>query len=250
MPPTPPARGTGRGQQTTTTTVRAEPAPHRPGEKRGPLGLSRSSMTGAGAVGVGAIAFFLWRARKNAAASAAAAGTPTTTGTCPDGSTPDGNGNCPQNSQDFSGQLDTLQAEIAALQGALGGAGGGGGGGTTGTPTPTPPPGSPPPSGPTSPSWAFPAPGALTAYNQSATGYRLRWTAVHGPNGQVPTGYTVATYNSRGQLVDQFTTTGTSTAEYGRGGRGLPAGQYHTNVWANGGSRAPAHATVSVTLTK
>lgn len=116
-------------------------------------------------------------------------------------------------------------------QGGTGGSGGGvtGGGGS---------------------SWAFPAPAGLQAYDKSATGYRIKWKAVKGPQGQVPKGYTIATYDSGGHLVDQFNVSGTATAEYGKGGKGLPKGTYHSNVWADGGPKAPPHATVTVTVTK
>ena len=69
-----------------------------------------------------------------------------------------------------------------------------------------------------------------------------------GPSGQKPSTYTVATYNSGGQLVDEFVSGSTSTKEYGAGGKGLKSKtQYHSNVWANGGPVAPPHATVYVT---
>jgi len=98
--------------------------------------------------------------------------------------------------------------------------------------------------------WAYPAPTGLQVYDQAAKGTRLSWNAVTGPSGQHPNSYTVATYNAKGQLVDQFDTTAgnTNTAEYGRGGGGLPKGTYHTNVWANGGPVAPPHASVQYTL--
>ena len=68
--------------------------------------------------------------------------------------------------------------------------------------------------------------------------------------GRPPSGYTVATYNASGAEVDTFDTQAgnTNTAEYGKGGSGLPKGTYHSNVWANGGPKAPNHATVTVTL--
>lgn len=98
--------------------------------------------------------------------------------------------------------------------------------------------------------WAYPAPTGLQAYDMAAKGTRLSWNAVTGPQGQHPNAYTVATYDSKGKQVDQFTTTAgnTNTAEYGKGGKGLPKGTYHTNVWANGGPVAPPHATVQYTL--
>jgi hypothetical protein len=99
--------------------------------------------------------------------------------------------------------------------------------------------------------WSYPAPTGLQVYDQAKTGVRLSWNAVTGPSGQHPNSYTVATYNAKGQLVDQFDTTAgnTNTAEYGKGGKGLPKGTYHSNVWGNGGPVAPPHATVQYTLT-
>ena len=99
-------------------------------------------------------------------------------------------------------------------------------------------------------SWHYPAPTALTVVNKAAKGVSLSWNAVTGPSGQHPNSYTVATYDSKGKLIDQFDTTAgnTSTAEFGKGGKGLPKGTYHSNVWANGGPAAPPHATVQYTL--
>jgi hypothetical protein len=98
--------------------------------------------------------------------------------------------------------------------------------------------------------WSYPAPSGLQAYDTAAKGTRISWNAVTGPAGQHPNAYTVATYDSKGKLVDQFSTTAgnTNTAEYGKGGKGLPKGTYHTNVWANGGPVAPQHASVTYTL--
>ena len=99
--------------------------------------------------------------------------------------------------------------------------------------------------------WSYPAPSGLSTYDVAGSGVRLSWNAVTGPSGQHPNSYTVATYNSKGVLVDQFSTAAgnTNTAEYGKGGKGLPKGTYHTNVWANGGPVAPQHATVQYSLT-
>jgi hypothetical protein len=159
--------------------------------------------------------------------------------------------------------LQQQAADQAALSGATSGtAGGTSGGGTSGGgatdtsggsgsgapaggPAATPPPVTAPP---VNPKWSYPAPKGLAAYDIAAKGYRIRWTAVRGPGGQVPATYTVATYSSSGKQVDQFTTPSTDTAEYGQGGGGLAKGAYHTNVWANGGPQAPPHATVSVTV--
>lgn len=98
--------------------------------------------------------------------------------------------------------------------------------------------------------WAYPAPTGLQAYDLAAKGTRLSWNAVTGPSGQHPNSYTVQTWDSKNKLVDQFDTTAgnTNTAEYGKGGKGLPKGTYHSNVWANGGPVAPPHASVQYTL--
>jgi hypothetical protein len=56
-------------------------------------------------------------------------------------------------------------------------------------------------------------------------------------------GYTAALYNAAGTLVGEQDVTGTTASA-----SGLPKGTYHVNVWANGGSSAPAHSTVNVTL--
>ena len=130
--------------------------------------------------------------------------------------------------------------------GATDTSGGAGSGAPSGGPAPTPPPVHAPP---VNAKWSYPAPKGLHAVNVSDSGYGIAWTPVTGPGGQHPTGYTVATYNSRGQLVDQFASGATTTREYGKGGTGLtPGATYHTNVWANGGPQAPPHSTVTVTL--
>jgi endoglucanase len=100
-------------------------------------------------------------------------------------------------------------------------------------------------------SWAFPAPTGLTAHNISRKGYALKWNAVKGPNGQVPTSYTVMTKQLNGVKVNQFEAHSTSTLEYGKNGTGLhPGWTYKTFVWANGGPKAPPHSTVEATLKK
>lgn len=97
--------------------------------------------------------------------------------------------------------------------------------------------------------WKFPAPSGLRVSSVSNTGYSLSWNPVTGPQGQKPSSYTVATYQTNGVKVDQFISGSTSTKEYGAGGKGLhPGWSYHTNVWANGGPESPANASVSVTL--
>ncbi len=98
--------------------------------------------------------------------------------------------------------------------------------------------------------WHYPAPTGLTVVNNSGKGVSLSWNAVTGPTGQHPNSYTAATYDSKGKLVNQHQTTAgnTSTAEFGKTGKGLPRGTYHTNVWANGGPTPPPHSTVQYTL--
>jgi hypothetical protein len=96
--------------------------------------------------------------------------------------------------------------------------------------------------------WSFPKPDNLTYSNVTHSGYRLHWSPVRGPNGEVPSSYTVRTYRSDGKQVDLFTTALTSTSEYGQGGHGLPRGSYHTQVWANGGPVAPKGSDIWVTI--
>jgi len=100
--------------------------------------------------------------------------------------------------------------------------------------------------------WFYPAPAGLRSSAVSDSGYSLNWNAVTGPTGQHPNSYTVATYDSKNKLVDQFIVGAgnTATKEYGKGGKGLPRGTYHSNVWANGGPVAPPQSTVQVALLK
>jgi len=125
-------------------------------------------------------------------------------------------------------------------------------GGTASTPTNPAPVGSSTQPKPTTTmgGWHYPAPTALALVNQSSKGVSMSWDAVTGPSGQHPNSYTVATYDSKGKLVDQFSTAAgkTSANEFGKGGKGLAKGTYHTNVWANGGPVAPPHSTVQYTL--
>ncbi len=232
------------------------------------MGLPRTQFFLIGGIGAGLIvAFVIWRKKKKSGSPAAG----TSAGACPDGSTPDASGNCPQTGTDLAGELATLQTEIADLQGSQGAGGGGSGGGTGsgGTGTGSAGTGSSAGTGPASTgtpggtstgtgstpgtsggSWHYPAPTGLHSHDVSSTGYQVSWNPVTGPNGQKPGTYTVATYDSKGAEVDQFSSGATTTREYGRGGKGLPKGTYHTNVWANGGPQAPPHSTVYVTLIK
>jgi hypothetical protein len=130
-------------------------------------------------------------------------------------------------------------------------------GSTNGSGTSTTTPGAPP--GPTtttpgsssggSKNWSYPAPKGLTATNVSDSGFGLTWQPVTGPQGQHPSTYTVATYQMNGVKVDQFVSGSTTTKQYGPGGKGLhPGWQYRTDVWANGGPTAPAHASTVTTV--
>jgi hypothetical protein len=97
------------------------------------------------------------------------------------------------------------------------------------------------------PAWSYPAPTGLAVSQITNTGYYLKWNAVKGPSGQTPASYTIATYNQSGTEVNSHDTVpgSTQTSEYGKGGKGLPKGTYHSNVWANGGPKAPPHASTS-----
>lgn len=213
--------------------------PPRPGAKgRKILGMSRGQAAGLGVVAVGGLLFLLWRARKNAAAAQQAA----TPSTCPDGSTPDANGNCPQNSADFSGALETLQSEIAALQGAGAGGGSSGGDGSAGTvagstgTTTTPAAGTTttaPGSTTTAPKPAGPkTAGPVSNIQVTATrttGFAVRWNAAQNATGYA---YVVRDLASHTQ-VKSGQTPGTSVAveglksktDYNFGVQGLPGGQ-------------------------
>lgn len=97
--------------------------------------------------------------------------------------------------------------------------------------------------------WRFPKPSGLRFSRVTETGYQLEWSAVRGPHGQEPSGYTVRTLQLDGVVVDEFTTREPRASEYGRGGRGLhPGYTYESQVWANGAPMAPEHATIKVTL--
>ncbi|HLM89258.1 MAG TPA: fibronectin type III domain-containing protein [Streptosporangiaceae bacterium] len=211
----------------------------KPGKKI--LGMSRGQAAGLGVVAVGGIIFLIWRAKKNAAASAAST---SAASTCPDGSTPDSNGNCPQDSSDFSGALETLQSEIAALQGA--GAGGGGSdgsagtvAGSTGTAT-TPATGTTTATAPASTSTtttAAPKPAAaagpianLRATSTGTTSFTVAWNAAQGATGGYS--YIVRDLASHTQVGSAHTTKGTSATvtglksgtDYNFGIQGLPGG--------------------------
>lgn len=205
------------------------------------LGLPRNQAIGLGLLGLGGLAFLLWRARQNAKKAAQQqAASP-----CPDGSTPDANGNCPQNSQDWSGAIDTLQSEIAALQGAQGGGGSGGGGsaggvaGSTGTPTTdggttgatVPAPSGTPLPGPAPRPAAAAGPIAgLQITSTGTTGFAARWDPAQGATGGYQ--YIVRDLATHQQVGAPHHTSGTiavvsglkSKTDYNLGVQGLPGG--------------------------
>lgn len=96
--------------------------------------------------------------------------------------------------------------------------------------------------------WTFPAPAGLHVVKQTREGYSFAWDAVTGPSGQKPTGYSACTYNAAGDLVNHQVVTGLTASEYGPTGKGLPAGTYRTDVWANGAPDAPPNSPLTVTL--
>lgn len=231
------------------------------------LGMSRGQLGIVALIAGGGIIYLVWRARKNASAASSSSSTGTaSTGTCPDGSTPDSNGNCPQNSQDFSGQLATLQQEIADLQ-ANSGSGGGGGssGGSAGgipggtaapPPTPAPTPAGGTPGGGTLPSGntsapgqvtKYPAPTGLSARADNPTTLAVSWNPTNPP----AQSYTLAVYQMNGKEVHSGSVGGVSSGKISTAVSGLhPSWQYQVHVWANGGSQAPPHATTIVTMPK
>ena len=72
----------------------------------------------------------------------------------------------------------------------------------------------------------------------------IKWTAVPDVNGVPPTGYTVQCYQMNGIKVGEQVVTGTSA----RFDNLVPGWQYKIRVWANGGTNAPPHAELIVTV--
>jgi hypothetical protein len=254
------------------TIPTAQDAPVRPkaGQGKKYFGLTRTQLYIGGGVFVAALAYILWK-RHQSAAAAAGTGTGASTGTGTTSSSSDectdANGNPIDCDEEFAQEL----AGVSNALDQLGANSGGGGSGTVGTVGTTPSDGGTGAASTTQPtstgtttstatasaspaassSWSYPAPSNLKITNPTKTGYYLTWSAVKGPSGQVPASYTVATYNQSGTEVNSHDTVpgSTQTAEYGKGGTGLPKGTYHTNVWANGGPIAPPHAsTPNITL--
>lgn len=207
--------------------------------------MPRNTAIGVGVVGLVLVGYLLYRARKNAAAAQQSS---TTTGGCPDGSAPDANGNCPQTSQDFSGALETLQSEIADLQGAMAGAGAGGSGGgsvdgggagsvgaATGTTTAPPTTAPATTTSPTTPGATKAAPPAgpvsgLRATRTGTTSFTVAWNPATGATG----GYAyiirdLATHQQVGQPHTTRSTSATVTGlksgtDYNVGLQALPGG--------------------------
>jgi hypothetical protein len=114
----------------------------------------------------------------------------------------------------------------------------------------TPPPSSTPPTG-TNKVNLYPAPQGLSAAKASNTSLKVSWNNITSPM-PAPQSYTVAIYDKAGKTVSQQTvnapdsTGGKSTATI----TGLPANAagLQVHVWANGGAKAPQHASSTVNL--
>ena len=97
----------------------------------------------------------------------------------------------------------------------------------------------------------FPPPTGLRVTGTGKNSVSLLWTTV--PSGtRYPTSYTVAIYDRRGKIASQTTVNTPDTT----GGQGTatvtglqPKSSYHANVWANGGTTAPRHASVAFNTT-
>jgi hypothetical protein len=95
----------------------------------------------------------------------------------------------------------------------------------------------------------FPPPASVktTAIGSDTVG--LQWLTV--PSGSIyPMSYTVAVYNSKGQLASESTVS-TPDAANRQGVTAIaglmPMTSYHANVWPNGGNLAPSNTSVSFT---
>lgn len=112
-----------------------------------------------------------------------------------------------------------------------------------------PSPGPPSASTPSTTVFRFPPPTGvkITAVGSNTVG--LQWQTV--PSGSIyPTSYTVAVYNSKGQVASESTVSTPDAAR--RQGVTTIAGltsktSYHANVWPNGGKLAPSNTSVSFT---
>lgn len=97
----------------------------------------------------------------------------------------------------------------------------------------------------------YPAPQGLSTTKVSSTSLKATWSNLTSPM-PAPQSYTIAVYDKSGKTVSQQTvnapdtTGGKSTATI----TGLPANAQglQVHVWANGGAKAPQHASTSVNL--
>lgn len=83
----------------------------------------------------------------------------------------------------------------------------------------------------------FPAPSGLTASGSGKGRITVTWNPVTGPNGQIPTSYTVAYGRTSGAQTWKVTASGTSTTLTTQ-----PGMTEYVQVWANGGGIAPPGA--------
>jgi hypothetical protein len=253
------------------TTAGKPPAKPGAGGKK-ILGMSPVQLGIVGVILAGGILYIAWKRKKSAAASSSSTGTGTSTGSCADGSTPDASGDCPQDSSDMSGQLATLQQEIADLQASAGGEGSSGGstdGGSTGTTgttgtgttgtgsgtTGTTGTGSTGSAGSATGSTGaspapvnqYPAPTGLAVHAVTSTSIAVSFNAVPGA-----TSYTVAVYQMNGKQVGgNHTVMAVAGQQAATNISGLtPTYQYQVHAWANGGKTAPPHASATVTMPK
>lgn len=129
---------------------------------------------------------------------------------------------------------------------------------TQGTPPPAPniTINTPPPATTTTPTPVqkvnqYPSPGGLGVSKVSSTSLKATWNNITSPT-PAPQSYTIAVYDKAGKTVSQQTVNAPDTV----GGKstatitGLPANAsgLQVHVWANGGAKAPPHASSTVNL--
>lgn len=129
---------------------------------------------------------------------------------------------------------------------------------TQGTPPPapnitvnTPPPATTTTPTPTQKVNQYPSPGGLGVAKVSSTSLKATWNNITSP-APAPQSYTIAVYSKAGKVVSQQTVNAPDTV----GGKstatitGLPANAsgLQVHVWANGGAKAPPHASSTVNL--
>lgn len=97
----------------------------------------------------------------------------------------------------------------------------------------------------------YPSPGGLGVAKVSSTSLKATWNNITSP-APAPQSYTIAVYSKAGKVVSQQTVNAPDTV----GGKstatitGLPANAtgLQVHVWANGGAKAPPHASSTVNL--